>query len=153
MPYISTTHQQLSNSSLSLANERNNKSPKSDIRILREICVLTWRLCENHIKFCWNWMMRLCSRGKQTLGTTLGPIAYSYWAKRRALYSALLSTIIFHALQDSLKLWISKKRSWVSNAVSAPISTFAAPTNKFGTKTLNCTSSSKYNAKGAIKSD
>ena len=85
--------------------------------------------------------------------TTLGPIAYSYWAKRRALYSALLSTIIFHALQDSLKLWISNKRSWVSNAVSAPISTFAAPTNKFGTKTVNCTSLSKYNTSGSITWD
>ena len=97
--------------------------------------------------------MRLCSRGKQTLMTALGPIAYSYWAKRRALNSALLSTIVFHALQDSLKLWISNKRSWVSNAVSAPISTFAAPTNKFGTKTVNCTSLSRYNTSGSITWD
>jgi hypothetical protein len=69
------------------------------------------------------------------------------------LYTALLSTIVFHALQDSFKLWISNKRSWVSNVIFASISTFAAPTNKFGTKTFNCTSRSRYNTSGSITWD
>ena len=77
------------------------------------------RVCENHIKFIWNWVMRLCSHGKHTQKATLGPLAYS-WAKRRALYSTLLSTTVFHALQHILKLWISDNRRWVSNTVSAP---------------------------------
>jgi hypothetical protein len=114
---------------------------------------LTCRLWENHIKLCWNWVMRLCLRGKHTLKSSLGHMAYSYWAKRRALYSALFSTIIFHALQDSLKLWISNKRSPVSNANYAPISAFASPTNMFGTNTFNCTSRSRYNTSGSITWD
>ena len=39
--------------------------------------------------------MRLCSCGKHTLLTSLEHMAYSYWAKRRALYSTLLSIIVF----------------------------------------------------------
>jgi hypothetical protein len=77
-------------------------------------------------------------------------------AKRRSLYSTLLSTIVFHALQDSLKLWSNKdsnKRSWVSNAVSTPIFTFTAVTNKFGTKTFNCTYRFGYNTSGSITWD
>ena len=69
-----------------------------------------------------------------TLLTALGPILYSYGAKRRALNSDFFIHNHFHALHDNLKPWISNKRTWVSNAVSAPISTFAAPTNKFGTR-------------------
>ena len=94
-----------------LANFCNDKSPKPDIKILRKKIEMTWRLRENHIKFRWNWMMRLCLHGTHTLMNPLGQIAYSYWAKQRALYSTLLFTFIFHVLQDNLKLWINNKRT------------------------------------------
>ena len=74
-------------------------------------------------------------------------------SQTKSIVAAILSTIVFHALQDSLKLWINNKRSWVSNANFAPISTFEAPTNKFGIKTLNCISASIYNTSGSITWD
>ena len=64
--------------------------------------------------------MRLYSREKHSHLISLGHMAYSYWAKRRALYSAFLFTIVFHALQHSPNLRISNKRRLVSMSTPHP---------------------------------
>lgn len=92
----------------------------------------------------------LCSRVMNLLLQSLGHIVQSYSARRRALYWVLLSTIVFHALQDSLIFNIACKRSSVSAAVFAPKFTLAAPTSKFGTSTSNCAFWSRSNTSASI---
>ena len=93
---------------------------------------------------------RLCSRGKHNSGRAFGPILNSCAAKRRALYSIVLSTILFHALQHSLNLPIKTKRRLVSSAISRPIKSFAAPNTKLGTSMDNCTSTFRCNTCGTM---
>ena len=92
----------------------------------------------------------LYSRVMNLLLQSLGHIVQLYSASRRALCSVFLSTIVFHALQENLMLCIACKRSSVSAAISAPISTYVGPTTMFGTSTSNYTSWSRSNTSGSI---
>ena len=129
----STAQYDISNSSLSLAKLRKDKSHKSDVRILREILEVMCLLCEKNIKFISNWVIRLWSRGKHAQN------AIELW---------LPQWIFFHALQQSLNFLIKTKHRLVSNAPSRPLKSFAAPNTKLGTSTHNCISTSSCNTCG-----
>jgi hypothetical protein len=114
---------------------------------------VTCQIFENNMKFNLNNLTRLCSRSKHNSGIPCGPILNSCAAKRRAFYSTVLSTICFQALQHSRNFPIKTKRCLVSNALSRPIKSFAAPNTKLGTSMDNCTSKSSCNTCGTSKTN
>ena len=102
------------------------------------------------MKFNLNSLTRICSRGKHNSGIPCSPMEYACAAKRRTLYSTVLSTIIFHALQHSLNLPSKTKQCLVSDALSRSMKFFVASNTKLGTSTDNYTSKSSCNTCGTI---